>query len=74
MFQWMSLIFVQKKSNADIKVAGAKGGLVLVGLTAWLRETMLKSGLQDVVTEHFNSDMSSVDAANALADAALDNI
>ena len=30
--------------------------------------------LQDVITEHFNSDMSSVDAANALADSVLDNM
>jgi len=27
-----------------------------------------------VITEHFNSDMSSVDAANALADSVLDNM
>jgi len=34
----------------------------------------MKAALQDVVTEHFNSDMSSVDAANAIADAVLDNM
>ena len=34
----------------------------------------MKSALQDVITEHFNSDMSSIDAANALADTVLDNM
>jgi glucose/mannose transport system substrate-binding protein len=66
--------FCAKKSNADIKVAGAKGGLVPSWAHGMAQGNNVKSGLQDVVTEHFNSDMSSVDAANALADAALDNI
>jgi len=30
--------------------------------------------MQDVITQHFNSDMSSVDAANALADAIQANM
>ena len=34
----------------------------------------MKAALQDVITEHFNSDMSSKDAANALADSVLDNM
>ncbi|GIS77154.1 MAG: hypothetical protein CM1200mP13_05130 [Candidatus Pelagibacterales bacterium] len=34
----------------------------------------MKAALQDIITEHFNSDMSSVDAANALADSVLANM
>jgi glucose/mannose transport system substrate-binding protein len=63
-----------KTSNADIKTAGASGGLVPSFAHGMAQGNTMKAALQDVVTEHFNSDMSSVDAANAIADAVLDNM
>ena len=63
-----------KKSNADIKTAGASGGLVPSFAHGMAQGNTIKSALQDVITEHFNSDMSSKDAANALADTVLANM
>ena len=63
-----------KKSNADIKTAGASGGLVPSFAHGMAQGNTIKAALQDVITEHFNSDMSSVDAANALADTVLANM
>jgi glucose/mannose transport system substrate-binding protein len=63
-----------KASNADIKTAGASGGLVPSFAHGMAQGNTIKSALQDVITEHFNSDMSSVDAANALADTVLANM
>ena len=63
-----------KASNADIKTAGAKGGLVPSFAHGMAQGNTMKAALQDVITEHFNSDMSSVDAANALADSVLQNM
>ena len=34
----------------------------------------MKAPLQDIITEHFNSDKSSKDAANPLADSVLANM
>ena len=61
-----------KTSNSDIKTAGASGGLVPSFAHGMAQGNTMKAALQDVITEHFNSDMSSVDAANALADSVLD--
>ena len=63
-----------KTSNADIKTAGAKGGLVPCFAHGMAQGNTMKAALQDIITEHFNSDMSSVDAANALADSVLANM
>ena len=63
-----------KTSNADIKTAGASGGLVPSFAHGMAQGNTMKAGLQDIITEHFNSDMSSVDAANALADSVLANM
>jgi len=63
-----------KTSNADIKTAGEKGGLVPSFAHGMAQGNTMKAALQDVITEHFNSNMSSVDAANALADSVLDNM
>ena len=63
-----------KKSNSDIQTAGDSGGLVPSFAHGMAQGNTMKAALQDVVTEHFNSDMSSVDAANAIADAVLDNM
>ena len=63
-----------KTSNSDIKTAGASGGLVPSFDHGMAQGNTMKAALQDVITEHFNSDMSSVDAANALADSVLDNM
>ena len=63
-----------KTSNSDIKTAGASGGLVPSFAHGMAQGNTMKAALQDVITEHFNSDMSSVDAANALADSVLDNM
>jgi len=63
-----------KKSNADIKTSGASGGLLPSFAHGMAQGNTIKSALQDVITEHFNSDMSSVDAANALADTVLANM
>ena len=63
-----------KASNADIKTAGASGGLVPSFAHGMAQGNTIKSALQDVITEHFNSDMSSVDASNALADSVLSNM
>ena len=63
-----------KASNADIKTAGASGGLLPSFAHGMAQGNTIKSALQDVITEHFNSDMSSVDAANYLADAVLSNM
>ena len=63
-----------KASNADIKTAGASGGLVPSFAHGMAQGNTMKAALQDVITEHFNSDMSSVDAANALADSVLSNM
>ena len=63
-----------KTSNSDIKTAGASGGLVPSFAHGMAQGNTMKDALQDVITEHFNSDMSSVDAANALADSVLDNM
>ena len=63
-----------KTSNSDIKTAGAGGGLVPSFAHGMAQGNTMKAALQDVITEHFNSDMSSVDAANALADSVLDNM
>ena len=63
-----------KTSNSDIKTAGASGGLVPSFAHGMAQGNTMTAALQDVITEHFNSDMSSVDAANALADSVLDNM
>ena len=63
-----------KTSNADIKTAGASGGLVPSFAHGMAQGNTMKAALQDIITEHFNSDMSSVDAANALADSVLANM
>ena len=63
-----------KTSNADIKTAGAKGGLVPSFAHGMAQGNTMKAALQDVITEHFNSSMSSNDAANALADSVLQNM
>jgi len=63
-----------KKSNADIKTSGASGGLVPSFAHGMAQGNTMKAALQDVITEHFNSDMSSKDAANALADSVLSNM
>ena len=46
-----------KTSNADIKTAGAKGGLVPSFAHGMAQGNTMKAALQDVITEHFNSDM-----------------
>ena len=63
-----------KKSNADIKTAGARGGLLPSFAHGMAQGNTIKAALQDVITEHFNSSMSSKDAANALADTVLANM
>ena len=63
-----------KTSNSDIKTAGASGGLVPSFAHGMAQGNTMKAALQDIITEHFNSDMSSVDAANALADSVLANM
>ena len=63
-----------KTSNSDIKTAGAKGGLVPSFAHGMAQGNTMKAALQDVITEHFNSSMSSKDAANALADSVLQNM
>ena len=60
-----------KTSNADIKTAGAKGGLVPSFAHGMAQGNTMKAALQDVITEHFNSSMSARDAANTLADSVL---
>ena len=63
-----------KTSNSDIKTSGAKGGLLPSFAHGMAQGNTMKAALQDVITEHFNSDMSSRDAANALADSVLQNM
>ena len=63
-----------KTSNSDIKTAGAKGGLFPSFAHGMAQGNTMKAALQDVITEHFNSSMSSKDAANALADSVLSNM
>ena len=56
-----------KKSNADLKTAGSKGGLLPSFAHGMALRLAQKGAIQDVVTEHFNSNMSSSDAAKKLA-------
>ncbi len=63
-----------KKSNSDLNTANSKGGLVPSFAHGMAQGNTIKGAMQDVITQHFNSDMSSVDAANALADAIAANM
>jgi glucose/mannose transport system substrate-binding protein len=63
-----------KKSNSDLNTANSSGGLVPSFAHGMAQGNTMKAALQDIITEHFNSDMSSVDAANALADSVLANM
>ena len=64
-----------KTSAADIKTAGASWWNLVPSFAHGMAQgNTMKAALQDVITEHFNSDMSSVDAANALADSVLANM
>ena len=56
-----------KKSNADLKTSGSKGGLLPSFAHGMALRGAQKGAIQDVVTKHFNSDMSSQDAAKQLA-------
>ena len=56
-----------KKSNADLKSSGSKGGLLPSFAHGMALRGAQKGAIQDVVTKHFNSDMSSQDAAKQLA-------
>jgi glucose/mannose transport system substrate-binding protein len=56
-----------KKSNADLKTAASKGGLLPSFAHGMALKLAQKGAIQDVVTEHFNSKMSSSDAAKKLA-------
>ena len=56
-----------KKSNSDLKTAGSKGGLLPSFAHGMALRLAQKGAIQDVVTEHFNSDMSSQDAAKKVA-------
>ena len=56
-----------KKSNADLKTAASKGGLLPSFAHGMALKLAQKGAIQDVVTEHFNSTMSSSDAAKKLA-------
>ena len=44
-----------KTSNADIKTAGTKGGLVPSFAHGMAQGNTMKAALQDIITEHFNS-------------------
>ena len=66
MFQWMILTNVQK-SNADLNTAAKKGGLLPSFAHGMTLELGVKGAIQDVVTEHFNSNMSSQDAVKKLS-------
>jgi glucose/mannose transport system substrate-binding protein len=63
-----------KKSNSDLNTANSTGGLVPSFAHGMAQGNTIKGAMQDVITQHFNSDMSSVDAANALADAVAANM
>jgi len=56
-----------KKSNADLNTAAKKGGLLPSFAHGMTLELGVKGAIQDVVTEHFNSNMSSQDAVNKLS-------
>ncbi len=58
-----------KKSNADLKNAAKKGGLLPSFAHGMALRGAQKGAIQDVVTKHFNSDMSSKEAATKLASA-----
>ena len=53
-----------EKSNADLNTAAKSGGLLPSFAHGMTLELGVKGAIQDVVTEHFNSDMSSQDAVN----------
>ncbi len=56
-----------KKSNSDLNTAAAKGGLLPSFAHGMTLELGVKGAIQDVVTEHFNSNMSSQDAVKKLS-------
>ncbi len=56
-----------KKSNADLNTAAKKGGLLPSFAHGMTLELGVKGAIQDVVTEHFNSSMSSQDAVKKLS-------
>jgi glucose/mannose transport system substrate-binding protein len=56
-----------KKSNADLNTAAKSGGLLPSFAHGMTLELGVKGAIQDVVTEHFNSDMSSQDAVSKLS-------
>jgi len=58
-----------KKSNADLNAAAKSGGLLPSFAHGMTLELGVKGAIQDVVTEHFNSNMSSQDAVKKLASA-----
>ena len=58
-----------KKSNSDLNTAAKKGGLLPSFAHGMTLELGVKGAIQDVVTEHFNSNMSSDDAVKKLASA-----
>src|SRR6056300_1267167 len=56
-----------KKSNADLNAASKAGGLMPSYAHGMALKGAQSGAITDVVTEHFNSDMSSQDAAKKLA-------
>ena len=58
-----------KKSNSDLNAAAKSGGLLPSFAHGMTLELGVKGAIQDVVTEHFNSNMSSKDAVKKLASA-----
>ena len=59
--------FRPKQSNADLNTAAKKGGLLPSFAHGMTLELGVKGAIQDVVTEHFNSNMSSQDAVKKIA-------
>jgi len=58
-----------KQSMADIKAAGEKGTLMGSMAHGHAQPPAVQGAIFDVVTNHFNSDQSSADAAKALVQA-----
>ena len=56
-----------KKSNADLNTASKKGGLMPSFAHGMALRGAQKGAIQDVVTDHFNTDMSSQEAAKKVA-------
>ncbi len=63
-----------KGSASDLNYAAMSGGLLPSFAHGMALRLAQKGAIQDVVTEHWNSDMSSAEAAKRLADSVKDSM